>query len=38
MFVLFSRSGFDRKLEDEAAADPGVRLVGVDELLGSIPS
>lgn len=30
---LFSRSGFDRKLEDEAAADPHVRLVGVDEIV-----
>ncbi len=30
--VLFSRSGFDRKLVDEAAGDPGVRLVAVEDL------
>ncbi len=29
---LFSRSGFDRKLQQEAAADPSTRLVGVEEL------
>jgi uncharacterized protein len=33
--VLFSRSGFDRKLADEAARDPGVRLVDIEELAQS---
>jgi hypothetical protein len=32
LLVLFSRSGFDRKLVDEAAADPGVRLLGLEDL------
>lgn len=33
-FVLFSRSGFDRKLVSEAATDPSVTLVGADDVVG----
>lgn len=31
---LFACSGFDPKLESEAAGDPRIRLVGVADLLG----